>query len=63
MPSDIPRYQPDIDFGLSEEQVRDRKNKNLVNNDTSVPTKTILRIIKDNLFTLFNLINFGYVLF
>ena len=58
MPSDIPRYQPDIDFGLSEEQIQDRKNKNFVNNDTSVPTKTISKIIKDNLFTLFNFINF-----
>ncbi len=52
------RYDPDLSFGLSDEQVINRKEENLVNIDVSIPTKTIPQIIKDNLFTLFNIINF-----
>ena len=58
MANDIIRYNPDPGFGLSDEQISARKNTGLINEDVSIPTKTIPRIIKDNLFTLFNLINF-----
>ena len=58
MENDIIRYNPEPNTGLSDKQFLDRKNTGLVNKDVSIPTKTIPRIIKDNLFTLFNLINF-----
>lgn len=53
------RYQPSATFGLSQEQVKQRIHDNLVNYDTSVPTKTIKQIIFTNIFTLFNLLNFA----
>lgn len=53
----IIRYQPEMDQGLSQEQVEERKANNLVNYDTSVPTRSIKRIFADNLFTIFNLVN------
>ncbi len=43
--------------GLSVEEVRKREAQNLVNYDTSVPTKSIKRILFDNFFTLFNFLN------
>ena len=52
------RYNPDPNFGLSQEQVSARIQAKLVNIDTSIPTKTIPQIIKDNTFTLFNILNF-----
>lgn len=54
----IKRYTPDPDFGLSQEQVSERIKLGLVNKDVSIPTKTIPQIIKDNTFTLFNVLNF-----
>ena len=43
--------------GLSVEEVKKREAQNLVNYDTSVPTKSIKRILFDNFFTLFNFLN------
>ena len=43
--------------GLSKEEVEKRKNQNLVNFDTSVPTKSIGKIIRENFITLFNILN------
>ena len=54
----INRYNPDIKIGLSSKEVKQRFEQNLVNYDTSVKTKSIAQIIKGNLFTLFNLLNF-----
>lgn len=53
------RYQPSTSFGLSNSQVEQRYHDNLVNYDTSVPTKTVKHIITSNIFTLFNLLNFS----
>ncbi len=47
----------DINIGLTDDEVEQRKSNNLVNNDTSVPTKSIKRILIDNFFTLFNFLN------
>ena len=47
------RYQPNPKIGLSKEQVEKRKQEDLWNKDTSVPTKSIKRILYDNFFTLF----------
>jgi len=56
--NNIERYNPDIKYGLSSDEVKKRYEQNLVNYDTSVKTKKITDIIKSNLFTLFNLLNF-----
>ena len=47
----------DIKVGLTDAEVQERKSKNLVNYDTSVPTKSIKKILFDNFFTLFNFLN------
>ena len=53
----IKRYYPNIQTGLTQEQVQKRMEQNLVNYDTSVPTKSIKRILYENFFTLFNFLN------
>lgn len=51
------RYEPSIDEGLNSEQVQKRIEEGLFNYDTEVKTKTIPRIIVNNIFTLFNMLN------
>lgn len=51
------RYTPNLNEGLNTEQVEKRKAENLINYDTSVPTKSIKRILFENFFTLFNFLN------
>lgn len=46
-----------MEQGLTVEEVHKRQEKGQVNFDTSVPTKSIKEIIKQNFLTLFNLIN------
>lgn len=53
----IERYNPNINDGLTSEQINKRKKENLVNFDTSVPTKSIKQILYENFFTLFNILN------
>ena len=43
--------------GLSSSQIEERIKSNLVNYDTSVPTKSIKQILAGNFFTLFNFLN------
>lgn len=43
--------------GLTSNEVKERQEKNLVNYDTSLPTKSIKRILFDNFFTIFNVLN------
>ncbi len=57
MKEKIDRYNPKITTGLTDEQVQNRIKDNLVNFDSSVPTKSIKQIIFDNFFTLFNFLN------
>lgn len=57
MEKEIIRYNPDVNKGLNDEQIQKRKEENLVNYDTTVPTKSIKSIIISNFFTLFNLMN------
>ena len=52
------RYNSDKELGLSKDQVEKRIQDNLINKETEINTKNIPDIIKNNLFTLFNLINF-----
>ena len=56
--TNIKRYAPQVNFGLTNEQLNERIQNNLVNTESAIKTKTIPNIIKNNLFTLFNLINF-----
>lgn len=53
------RYNPNIETGLSLEQVLQRREENLVNFDAQPKTKTIKQIILGNLFTYFNFLNIG----
>lgn len=46
-----------IKTGLTEKEVKERQENGLINYDTTVPTKTIKRILYENFFTLFNIIN------
>ena len=48
--------------GLTEEEVKELKDKGLINYNTDVKTKSILQIIMGNFFTLFNFLNFGLAL-
>lgn len=57
MKQNIERFNPSIDTGLSNEQVNKRITENLVNYDSSVPTKSIKQIIINNFCTLFNFLN------
>ena len=56
--ADLTRYNPDCKFGLSDKQISQRKKDKLTNNTISIPTKTISRIFFENIFTLFNVLNF-----
>lgn len=58
MEKEFIKYNTDITNGLTDEQINDRINNNLLNYDTSIPTKRISKIISDNIFTPFNLLNF-----
>ena len=51
------RFNPDLNIGLTDEQVNKRIEENLVNYDSSVPTKSIKQIISGNFLTLFNFLN------
>ena len=53
----IKRYNPSIKTGLSDSEIESRIKENLVNYDTTVPTKSIKRILYENIFTLFNFLN------
>lgn len=51
------RINTDPKIGLTEEQVKQQIELDLVNHNVDVPTKSIKRIILDNTVTLFNIIN------
>ena len=56
------RYNSNIYVGLSDEQVSIRYQEGLVNYDTDIKTTSIKKIISKNVFTIFNLLNFGIAL-
>lgn len=53
----IQRYFPPPREGLSSSQVAERMERGLYNREASLKTKSIGRIFRDNIFTLFNLVN------
>ena len=54
----VERLYPDPDIGLTIEQVKMRVHQGLYNGDTGVKTKTEAQIIRGNVFTFFNILNF-----
>lgn len=62
MQKGVKRFDPSLDTGLTQQQIKEREEENLVNYDTSVPTKSIKRILYENFFTLFNFLNLGLAL-
>ena len=57
MNDNIKRFNPNIKKGLNNTEIESRIKENLVNYDTTVPTKSIKRILYENIFTLFNFLN------
>lgn len=53
----VERYNPDIKVGLTNYEVNKRIEDKLVNIDTEVGTKTVSEIVRENVITLFNVIN------
>ncbi len=51
------KWISDSNLGLTEEQIKSRIKQNLINHDTTIPTKTIGQIIWGNIITPFNLLN------
>lgn len=51
------RYTPDAKTGLTAAQVQNRQQQDLRNHDTTVPTRSVGTILRQNVCTLFNLIN------
>jgi len=62
LPLDTPRYQPKLDQGLNEEQVNQRKESGLTNTSKLRTSKSIGRIIYENVVTFFNMLLFGIAL-
>ena len=56
MNTDIERYNPEIEKGLSLEQVEERKKARLVNKSKKAFGKTYTQIIVSNLFSFFNIV-------
>lgn len=55
--TDVKRFSPDPDKGLTESQVEQRKKQGLCNINTNLPTKSIKKIFFDNILTVFNVLN------
>lgn len=55
--SKVVRILPDVHIGLTNEQVSQRISQGLYNKESSLKTKSISKIFKDNIVTLFNIIN------
>lgn len=51
------RFEPDYVSGLTDQQVAQRVRQGLVNGEDQIKTKSIPKIIRDNLITFFNLLN------
>lgn len=57
MEESIKRLKKDEKTGLNDEEVQIRKSKNLVNFNTDVKTKSAKQIVRENVVTLFNILN------
>lgn len=52
----IMRFNADTEKGLSSEQIQEYRNRGWVNEPVEPPSKTVRQIIRDNLFTYFNMV-------
>ncbi|MDE5584339.1 MAG: cation-translocating P-type ATPase [Ruminococcus sp.] len=52
------RINPQVDYGLTAEQVKKRTEEGFINNPVEPPSKTVQEIISENVFTYFNFIFF-----
>lgn len=59
LPLDTVRYNPELDKGLSDEQINERIEKELENKSSSGTSKSIGRIIYENVVTYFNMLLLG----
>ena len=50
-----------IKLGLNDDEVKERQDKNLVNYDTSVPTKSIKKIFFDNFFNYLTFLRYRFL--
>ena len=57
MSNNIKKYQVDLKSGLSDEEVNSRYQQGLVNFNPLSKTKSTKQIIRENVVTLFNIIN------
>ena len=57
----IERFHPDLDVGLTSEQVKTRKKQNLVNSDNQLYHKSLAAIIFGNIFTFYNVIYYIWI--
>lgn len=53
----VERFHPDPETGLSSRQVEERVRQGLHNGDSGIKTKTEGQIIRENVFTFFNMLN------
>jgi cation-transporting ATPase E len=58
LPSYCERFEPDYSSGLTDLQVSQRIRQGLVNGKDEIHTKTIGQIVRDNIVTFFNILNF-----
>jgi len=58
-PSEVNRYIPDLNKGLSTEEVKNRQDAELSNACTFKSGKSYLDIFRENIFTYFNMLLFG----
>lgn len=58
MSEEIERYNTDLTQGLTDQQVQARIQQGAYNKESSLKSKPISRILRDNICTLFNLMNF-----
>jgi cation-transporting ATPase E len=56
--SKVQRFTPDPAFGLTPDQIAQREKQGLHNGDSGIKTKSEGQIIRENLITFFNILNF-----
>lgn len=56
LPDNLTRFEPQIDQGLNDDQVNSRKEEGYTNLSKDNTTKSIWKILKENIFTYFNML-------
>lgn len=58
MSENVKRYTPDIKTGLTDSQIKERIERGEYNKESNLKSKPISLILRDNVCTIFNLVNF-----